>query len=84
MRNDNDNIEIRKLTLHVNDRPINVLAPVKVPKAKYSAVKAIQYQTEMLNKNNGQNKKEREEAKASEERQRQIDLGQFYEGVKLR
>ena len=84
MRADDENIEIRKLTLHVNDRPINVLAPVKVPKPKYSATRAIHEHAQRLQQNTSVTKREREEAKVREERQRLAEIGQFYEGAKLK
>lgn len=84
MRNDSDDVEIRKLTVHVNDRPINILAPVKVPKPKYSATRAVHEQVQRLNQNNGMTKREREEAKALEERQKMLEVGQFYENAKLK
>lgn len=73
-----ENVEIRKLTLHLNDRPVNILAPVKVPKPKYTAARAIDHRSKVSQRNAGPTKKERQEKKAKEESMALEEMGKFY------
>ena len=84
MRNESDNIEIRKLTIHVNNRPINVLAPVKVPRAKYTALRAIHEQGHNRQQAINKDKKQSKQEKITNESQKMREEQGFYEGAKLK
>ena len=77
-----ENVEIRKLTLHLNDRPVNILVPVKVSKPKYTAARAIDDQARAGQRIVGPTKKEREEKRARDELRALGEMGRFYGNAK--
>lgn len=75
-------VEIRKLTMHVNDRQVNILAPIKGPKLPKSQERAMKAQAKVSTGTKTLSKREREEQKEEAERMRLDAMSQFYTGAK--